>query len=538
MEFTFDALRYSYPSRRNLVYAKKGMVATSNPLAAQAGLAILKQGGNAIDAAVATAAALTVTEPTSNGLGSDAFALVFTEGKLYGLNASGPAPMAASVAALKAKGYPTMPQVGLHTVNVPGAVSAWVTLAERFGKKSLSALLQPAISYAEEGYALQPTVSREWQREYEKFSKLRQTDAIYQHWFDVFTDGGRLYRAGDTVRLPLHAKTLREIGESRGESFYRGEIAERIDAFFRENGGFLRKEDLACYHPEWVQPLTVSYHGYDVWELPPNGHGITVLMALQILKGMELGGCDTFESTHRQIEALKLAFSDAQTYVTDPRYMQVSVQELLSEAYAEERRSLITDRAILPVCGKPKAGGTVYLCTADAYGNMVSMIQSNYMGFGSGMVIPGTGIALHNRGSNFTMDEGHDNCIAPGKKPYHTIIPGFLTKDGKAAGAFGIMGGFMQPQAHLQVLVDLLEYGMNPQEALDRPRWMWTGGRKVSLEQSFDQRLANELLRAGHEIEVQAESIDFGRGEIILRDDNGTLCGACEPRTDSMVAVW
>ncbi len=322
------------------------------------------------------------------------------------------------------------------------------------------------------------------------------------------------------------------------ESFYRGELAEKIDAFSKKYGGYITKEDLAEYYPEWVEPISTDYKGYEVYEIPPNGHGITVLMALNILKEMELGSRDSFSSTHLQIEALKLAFVDAQKYVADPKVMKVKTEELLSQDYARERRKLVSDKAIMPEAGQPSRGGTVYLCTADEEGNMVSYIQSNYMGFGSGLVVPNTGISLHNRGANFNLDEDSDNCIAGGKRPYHTIIPGFLTKDGKPVGPFGIMGGFMQPQAHLQVMINTIDYNMNPQEALDRPRWQWVGGKTIELEQSFDNRLALELARAGHDIVVKANSVGFGRGQIIWRNDDGVLCGATEPRTDGHVAVW
>lgn len=538
MQLKFDPLAYEYPSRRNVVYGKKGMVATGNPYAAQAGLAVLKQGGNAVDAAVAAAAALTVVEPTANGIGGDAFALVWTGGRLHGLNASGPAPMAISLQAMQDKGYEKMPAMGVDTVDVPGAPAAWAALSKRFGRLPLTQTLAPAIEYAADGYVLQPGVGSIWQLGYNKFTKAAQDDPAYAGWVSTFAPDGKCRKTGDFITLPDHARTLREIAQTGADSFYRGALADRIDRYFREIGGWLRKEDLAAFQPEWVDPISTQYKGYDVWEIPPNGHGITVLMALNILKGMALGGRDSFESTHYQIEAMKLAFADTQKYVADPRSMQVRVDELLDETYAASRRACISETALLPEAGTPKKGGTVYLCTADGAGNMVSYIQSNYMGFGSGIVVPGTGIAMHNRGSNFSLDPASDNCIAGGKRPYHTIIPGFLTRDGQAVGPFGIMGGFMQPQAHLQVMIDTIEYGMNPQEALDRPRWMWTGGRTIEVEQNFPNRLAKELQRAGHDIVVKADPVNFGRGEIIWRDAGGVLCGACEPRTDGTVATW
>lgn len=538
MNFQFDPLDYSYPSKRNVVYGRKGMVATGNPLAAQAGLEILKKGGNAIDAAIATAATLTVVEPTANGIGSDAFALVWTKGKLHGLNASGPAPQKMTLEALQKRGFDKMPVLGTLPVTVPGTPAAWAALSEKYGKLSLIETLQPAIDYAENGYILEPSVGGRWEFNFAKFTKAIKTDPAMQGWFDTFAPQGKCLGVGDELYLKDHGQTLREIAKTKAESFYRGALAEKIDAYFKKFDSFLRKEDLAAFYPEWVEPIFTDYKGYQISEIPPNGHGITVLMALNILREMELGDRDAFRTVHNQIEAMKLAFVDAQKYVTDPKFMKVKVEELLAESYAAERRALITDKALLPQTGNPSKGGTVYLCTADGEGNMVSYIQSNYMGFGSGIVVPGTGIAMQNRGNNFSMDPHADNCVAPGKRPYHTIIPGFLSKDGNPIGPFGIMGGFMQPQAHVQVMVNTIDYHMNPQEALDRPRWQWIGGRTIEVEQSFNNRLANQLLRAGHDIVVKADPISFGRGEIIWRNDQGVLCGATEPRTDGCVAVW
>lgn len=538
MDFQFDPLAYGYPSRRNVVYGKKGMVATGNPLAAQAGLEILKKGGNAIDAAIAAATTLTVVEPTSNGIGGDAFALVWKGNKLYGLNSSGPSPKGLSLEAVKGLGHKKMPEYGFIPVNVPGAPGAWAELSRRFGKLPLGLVMEPAINYAKEGFILQPTVGGAWKAAYKIYNRERHKGREFETWFDTFAPMGRWPEIGETVVLKDHARTLKTIAKTMAEDFYRGDLAQRIHDFSRQYGGFISGEDLKDYYPEWVDPISAEYKGYQVYEIPPNGHGITVLMALNILKEMELGPRDSFKSTHLQIEALKLAFADAQKYVADPKVMRIKTKELLSEEYARERRALIGDMAIEPKAGKPPKGGTVYLCTADEEGNMVSYIQSNYLEFGSGLVVPGTGIALHNRGANFNLDEGSDNCVGGGKRPYHTIIPGFLTKGGKPVGPFGIMGGFMQPQAHLQVMISTIEYLMNPQEALDKPRWQWVGGKTVEVEQAFDNRLALELARAGHDIVVRADSGTFGRGEIIWRNDQGVLCGATEPRTDGQVAVW
>ena len=384
---------------------------------------------------------------------------------------------------------------------------------------------------------MSPTIRKLWKAGEELFTPFKGNPA-FQGWFDTFLTLGRAPQVGEMVALPDHGKTLEKLAESYGESFYRGELAEKMDAFSRETGGFLRKEDLAAYRAEWVQPIRTDYRGYDVWEIPPNGHGITALMALNIMKGFQLERRETVDSYHKQIEAMKLAFSDARQYVADPRYMKTKVEDMLSDAYAEERRKLIGEKAILPTCGKPFSGGTVYLCTADGEGNMVSFIQSNFRGFGSGIVIPGTGIALNDRGNNFSLDPAMDNCLAPGKKPYHTIIPGFLTRDGKAVGPFGVMGGFMQPQGHLQVMLNTIDFQMNPQAALDAPRWQWIEGKKVEVEAQVAPEIVEGLRARGHEIVVKTDRSTFGRGQIIWRTEDGVLAGATEPRTDGTVAAF
>jgi len=533
----FDPLHYPYPSRRMPVYAKNGIVATSQPLAAQAGLAILRKGGNAIDAAIATAAALTVVEPTSNGIGSDAFALVWVKDKLHGLNASGPAPMGISIDALEQAGVKEIPTHGFIPVTVSGAPSAWAALAERFGKLPLTESLRPAIEYAEQGYPVSPTLGRYWKRGYELY-KQKLTSAEFASWFATFAPEGRAPEIGEVWRSPDHARTLQLIAETKAEAFYRGEITEKIDAYSRKHGGYIRKEDYAAFRPEWVDPISVNYRGYDVWEIPPNGQGMVALMALNILKGFEFAARDTADTYHKQFEAIKLAFADGQKYITDPRKMTVSVADLLSDAYAAERRKLIGARAMAPEAGQPPKGGTVYLCTADGDGNMVSYIQSNYMGFGSGLVVPGTGIALQNRGHNFTLDRNHDNRLEPGKRTYHTIIPGFMSKDGKAVGPFGVMGGFMQPQGHVQVVMNTVDFHLNPQAAIDAPRWQWMEGRSFEIETSTPEHIVDALSRMGHNVKWALGSGGFGRGEIIWRMENGVLVGATEPRTDGQVAAW
>lgn len=530
-----DPQNYPYSSRRTPVYAKNGMVATSQPLAAQAGLSILRKGGNAVDAAIATAAALTVVEPCANGIGGDAFALVWNGGKLHGLNASGAAPMSLSIDALSKAGVHEIPKYGFIPVTVPGAPGAWAELSARFGSLPLADVLQPAIEYALQGFPVSPGIY--WKRSFDVFKAQLKGDQ-FQEWFKVFAPEGRAPHIGELLRLPEHAATLQQIAETNAESFYRGDLADRIDAFSRRYDGYLRKEDLAAFKPEWVDPISVNYRGYDVWEIPPNGHGLVALLALNLLKGFDFTERDSADTLHKQIEAIKLAFADGRKYITELSQMTVSVKDLLSDAYADERRRLIGTEALQPEPGQPPRGGTVYLCTADGEGNMVSFIQSNYMGFGSGLVVPGTGIALHNRGHNFTLDPTHDNRLEPGKKPYHTIIPGFLTKDGQPIGPFGVMGGFMQPQGHVQVVMNTVDFGLNPQSALDAPRWQWMQGKTVEFEHSVPRHLVEALDRKGHDVRWSLGSIPFGRGQIIWRTEGGILVGGTEPRTDGQVAAW
>lgn len=533
----FDPHDHPYPSRRKTTYARQGMVATSQPLAAQAGLDILKKGGNAIDAAIATAACLTVVEPTSNGIGGDAFALVWAGGKLHGLNASGPAPRKLSGEELLQKGYREMPQLGWETVTVPGAPAAWAELSERFGKLPLTVVLQPAIEYAEKGYPVSPTVGGLWETAFSKYA-LSLREEQYQSWFETYAPDNRAPRIGEIWRSPAHARTLQDIAETKSASFYQGELAEKIDSYSRKYNGYLRKEDLESYRPQWVQPINVNYRGYDVWEIPPNGHGLVALMALNILKGFEFRAKDTLDTYHKQIEALKLAYVDGRQFIADPASMRVKVRDLLSDSYAEERRRLIGAQALEPLPGTPPQGGTVYLAAADQEGNMVSMIQSNYKGFGSGLVVPGTGISLHNRGFNFSLDPNHPNFLAPGKRPYHTIIPGFLTRNNQAVGPFGVMGGFMQPQGHVQVIMNALDFGMNPQAALDAPRWLWLKNKKVQFEAKVPEHIVQGLGRLGHDVEYSLDTASFGRGQIIWRDEHGVLAGGSEPRADGMAASW
>lgn len=538
MGLEFNLSAYPYPSRRRVIFARHGMVCTGQPLAAQAGLRMLQAGGNAVDAAIATAICLTVVEPTSNGLGSDAFAIVWMKDKMYGLNGSGHAPASLNREKLAKLGITEkMPIRGWIPVTVPGAPSAWSVLHKRFGRLPFAKLFEPAIEYASQGYPLSPIIGQLWKEGEQVFLPFKD-DPAFQGWFQTFYKGGRVPELGELVTLPDHAKSLKILADSHCEAFYRGELAEAMDRFSRETGGYLRKEDLAGYEAQWVEPIQVNYRGYNVWEIPPNGHGITALMALNIMKGFDLPERETVDSYHKQIEAMKLAYSDAQEFVADPRYMRTKVEDLLSEDYAAARRALIGEKALQPQHGDPFSGGTVYLCTADGEGNMVSYIQSNFRGFGSGIVIPGYGLALNDRGLNFSLDPSKDNCLAPNKKPYHTIIPGFLTKDGKAVGPFGVMGGFMQPQGHLQVMLNTLDFHLNPQAALDAPRWQWIRDKKVEIEDGASPEIIAGLRERGHEITVKSEKSAFGRGQIIWRREDGVLVGATEPRTDGTVAAW
>jgi gamma-glutamyltranspeptidase / glutathione hydrolase len=533
-----DFLYHPYPSRRMTTFASNGMVATSQPLAAQAGLDILKKGGNAIDAAIATAAALTVVEPTSNGIGGDAFAIVWFKGELHGLNASGPAPKNISIDAVKERGYDKMPQHGWLPVTVPGVPAAWAALSKRFGRLSLTEVLKPAIEYAENGFPISPILGKYWNQAFQAYKK-NLTGEEFVSWFETFAPKGRAPKIGEIWASEGHAKTLRLIAETDAESFYRGEIAEKIVSFSKQYDGFLNEDDLEAYKVEWVKPISVQYRGYNVWEIPPNGQGLVALMALNTLRGFEFHEKETVYTYHKQIEAMKLAFADGKKYITDPRFMKSTVKQLLSEEYAQERRNLIGEEALTPEPGTPSKGGTVYLAAADREGNMISYIQSNYMGFGSGLVVPGTGIALQNRGADFSLDPEHENALQGGKKTYHTIIPGFLTKGKEAVGPFGVMGGYMQPQGHVQVIMNTIDFQLNPQVALDAPRWQWVEGKKVVVEHNFPQHIAQALARKGHEIQVSIDSGVFGRGQIIWRDpETGVLAGGTESRTDGAVAAY
>lgn len=533
----FDASVYPYESHREVVYGCRGMVCTSQTLASQAGLDMLKKGGNAIDAAVATAICLTVLEPTSNGLGSDAFALIWTQGKLHGINGSGWSPAGLTRDELLKRGYDQVPLRGWEPVMVPGAPATWAEVHRRFGRLPFEDLFEPAIAYARDGYAVMPNLAAMLADSAKVFVPYKGKK-LFQELFDNFFPHGRAPKAGDILKLPDLAKSLELLRDSHCQALYDGELADAIDAWSRETGGLIRKDDLAVYRPQWVDPIHTSYRGYDVWEMPPNGHGLVVLMALDIASGFTFSKRDEAEALHRQIEAMKLAFCDGKQYIADPCFMKTSVDEWLSPEYADRRRALIADEALLPEPIDVNCGGTVYLCSADGKGNMVSFIQSNYNGFGSGIVVPGYGISLSDRGHNFSMDLASANCVGPRKKSYHTIIPGFLTKDGSPVGPFGVMGAFMQPQGQFQVLLNTIDYHLNPQAALDAPRWQWVGGKTIEMERAFPTAVVEELRRRGHDVVVKDDIQTYGRGQIIWRDEQGTLIGGTEPRADGGVAAW
>ncbi|WIM86192.1 gamma-glutamyltransferase family protein [Candidatus Mycobacterium wuenschmannii] len=517
-------LPYAWPRKPVLA---GNVVCTSQPLAAQAGLRMLADGGGAVDAAIATAIALAVVEPVSNGIGSDAFAIVWDGRKLHGLNASGRSPAAWTPEYFGAAGVPPF---GWNSVTVPGAVSAWVELHAKFGKLPFERLFDPAVSYARNGFLLSPTIAQQWAAQVPLFEGQ-------PGFAESFLPGGRAPHAGELVKLPGHAATLESIADTRGETFYRGELAEKLEAHSTANGGAMRVADLSAHHADWVDVISGQYRGYTVHEIPPNGQGIVALIALGILEHFEMDSLpvDSAESVHLQIEAVKLAFADAQAYVSDIDTMPLRPDDLLDPGYLRERAALIDPHhARAATAGTPR-GGTVYLTAADSSGVMVSMIQSNYMGFGSGVVVPGTGIALQNRGADFTAQQGHPNQVGPNKRPYHTIIPGFLTKDGAPVMSFGVMGGPMQPQGHVQVVARIADHGQNPQAACDGPRFRWAHDRQVYCEAGFPATTLDGLRQRGHELATTDDYNQFGSCQAIWRLDDGYLA-VSDPRRDGQAA--
>jgi gamma-glutamyltranspeptidase / glutathione hydrolase len=543
-----------YPTPRLPLFARN-VVATSHPLAAQAGLQMMAKGGNAVDAAIAAAAMLTITEPVSNGLGSDAFCILWdagyqrggkdiaSGGQLHGLNASGTAPAAWDAAYFKRKygdgatnSMSSPPKRGIDSVTVPGAVASWMAMSERFGKLPFADLLAPAIDVAERGYLVPTVVQQKWAAATPELS----AHAVSQgSWANSFLPWGRAPNVGELFQFKAAARGLRSIAESKGESFYRGEIAEALAAFSKQQGGAMTAADLASFKPEWVTPISQEYRGYDLHEIPPNGQGIAALMALGMLKHFDLASLpvDGAASTHLQIEAMKLAFADIYKYVAEPSAMRVTSQQLLDSDYLRGRAALIDPkRAQNFGAGNPVKGGTIYLSTADENGMMVSFIQSNYMGFGSGCVEPQFGISLQNRGHGFNLDPASENCVHPGKRPFHTIIPAFLTKDGAPIMSFGVMGANMQPQGHIQTLIRMLDYGQNPQTACDAPRWRFNAGLEINVEASMNPATVQALKDLGHQTAVINDSYqDFGAGQFIWRMGDPKIEGyqaASDPRRD------
>jgi gamma-glutamyltranspeptidase / glutathione hydrolase len=516
-----------YSTTRLPVFARN-VVSTSHPLAAQAGLRMLWKGGNAVDAAIAAAAAITITEPVSNGLGSDAFCILWDGKELHGLNASGRAPAAWTPDYFRARygaAAKNPPKRGIDSATVPGAVASWAALSSRFGKLPFADLLEPAIDIAERGYLLPPVVQGKWAAATEE---LRSEPGFAQ----AFLPWGRAPRIGELFRFPAAARALRAIAASKGEAFYRGEIAAALEKFSAQNGGSLKASDLAAYQPEWVQPIAKNYRGYTLHEIPPNGQGIAALIALGILDKFDVAGLpvDGVDSQHLQIEAMKLAFADVYRYVSEPSSMEVTPAQMLDDAYLASRARLIDMKKAQDFgAGNPVKGGTIYLTAADENGMMVSFIQSNYMGFGSGCVEPGFGISLQNRGHGFGLAAG-PNQVAPGKRPFHTIIPAFLTKDGQPVMSFGVMGGNMQPQGHMQTLVRMLDYGQAPQAACDAPRWRFNAGLEINVESALNAATVAGLQARGHQVDVINDSYqDFGAGQFIWR--------AGDPKTEGYVAA-
>jgi len=517
---------FPYPSQRMPVFAGN-VVATSQPLAAQAGLRMLLKGGNAVDAALAAAIALTVVEPASNGIGSDAFAMVWDGLALCGLNASGRSPRVWTPD--RFAGLETMPALGWDAVTVPGAVDAWAKLSDRFGKLPFADLFAPAIRYARSGFPVSPKTAARWAK----------TPALYKNYPDfgaAFLPGGKPPGIGEIFRCPDQAGTLEKIAASRGESFYRGELAGRIVAYARATGGALTEADLAEHRSDWVEPIAQEYQGVHLHELPPNGQGLAALIALGILNHHNISRfpVDSPDSLHLQLEAMKIAFAEAHRHIADPTSMQVKVRALLDGDFLSERAGAIDGvRAGHFTPGPPAEKGTVYLTAADESGMMVSYIQSNYNGFGSGIVVPGTGISMQNRASGFTLEPGHPNRVDGAKRPFHTIIPGFVMKANKPLMSFGVMGGSMQAQGHVQMMVRIFDYGQNPQTASDAPRWHVFRDGSVALEEGFSTAVVDELARRGHKIILgQPESL-FGGAQLIYRLEKG-YCAASDHRKDGL----
>jgi gamma-glutamyltranspeptidase/glutathione hydrolase len=535
---------------RSEVIAPHAMAATSHPLATQIALGIMKDGGTAIDAAIAANAALGLMEPTGNGIGGDLFAIVWDakSEQLYGLNASGRSPRSLTLEYFIEQGMESIPPYGPLPVSVPGAVDGWFELHDRFGKLPMTDILAPTITYARNGHPVHETIQHYWSRSVDRLAR-------YPGFTEQMTIDGRAPEVGELWKNPNLANTLERIAKEGRDVFYKGDFARTIADYMQANGGFLSYEDLASHSSEWVEPRSVSYRGYDVWELPPNGQGIAALQILNIIKNFNVAemGFGSADHVHLFLEAKKLAFEDRARFYADPDYMDIAIDRLLSDDYARQRGALIdmSKAATEYPHGDPEVlrdGDTIYLTTADVHGNMVSLIQSNYRGMGSGMTPPGLGFVLQDRGELFSLKEGHPNVFAPGKLPFHTIIPAFITKDGKPLISFGLMGGGMQPQGHAQIVMNLVDFGMGLQEAGDAPRIHHSGsseptgetmtdGGIVNLESGYDYDVIRELMARGHKIQFARGP--FGGYQAIMKHPQyGTYFGASESRKDGNAAGY
>ena len=543
--YGYDRVTGEQFASRSEVIGQHGMIATSHPLATQIGLDILKKGGTAIDAAIAANIALGLMEPTGSGMGGDLFAIVWDakEHKLFGLNASGPAPQSISLDYFKEQKLNKIPPFGPLPVTVPGAVDGWVKLHEKFGNQSFASLFEPTIEYARKGFPVTETIAYYLDKSKDVFKK-------YPNFAEVWMREGKTTKKGEIFKNPQLAKTLEIISNKGRAGFYEGAVAKTISDFIQAQGGFLTYQDLAEFHSEWVEPVTTNYRGYDIWELPPNGQGVAALQILNILENFDVKKMGLFSSEyiHLFVEAKKLAFADRAKHYADPNFAKIPIKQLISKSYAKERAALIDPEkpALVDQSGISQNGDTIYLTAADEYGNMISLIQSNYRGMGSGMVPPGLGFMLQDRGELFSLKEGHKNVIKGGKRPFHTIIPAFVTKDNEPYISFGVMGGATQPQAHAQVLINLIDFGYNLQEAGDAPRMVHSGstqptdeemtsGGTLSLEKGFGEDIEQALKKMGHNIKYE-KGIFGGYQAIMLKD--GVYFGASESRKDGQAAGY
>ena len=543
--YGYDRVTGEQFASRSEVIGQHGMIATSHPLATQIGLDILKKGGTAIDAAIAANIALGLMEPTGSGIGGDLFAIVWDakERKLFGLNASGPAPQSISLDYFKEQKLNKIPPFGPLPVTVPGAVDGWVKLHEKFGNQSFASLFEPTIEYARKGFPVTETIAYYLDKSKDVFKK-------YPNFAEVWMREGKTTKKGEIFKNPQLAKTLEIISNKGRAGFYEGAVAKTISDFIQAQGGFLSYQDLAEFHSEWVEPVTTNYRGYDIWELPPNGQGVAALQILNILENFDVKKMGLFSSEyiHLFVEAKKLAFADRAKHYADPNFAKIPIKQLISKSYAKGRAALIDPEkpALVDQSGISQNGDTIYLTAADEYGNMISLIQSNYRGMGSGMVPPGLGFMLQDRGELFSLREGHKNVIKGGKRPFHTIIPAFVTKDNEPYISFGVMGGATQPQAHAQVLINLIDFGYNLQEAGDAPRIVHSGssqptdeemtrGGTLSLEKGFGEDIEQALKKMGHNIKYE-KGIFGGYQAIMLKD--GVYFGASESRKDGQAAGY